>query len=40
LYPNGTSRFAVRRRAEGGTEVDIMLPLGVTEDEVRDAVPV
>ena len=40
LYPNGTSRLAVRRRAEGGAEVEITLPLGVIEEEVRDVVPV
>jgi two-component system, LytTR family, sensor kinase len=27
LYPNGSSRFLVRRRSEGGTEVEISLPL-------------
>lgn len=26
LHPNGSSRFAVRRRKEGGTEVEISLP--------------
>jgi two-component system, LytTR family, sensor kinase len=36
LYPNGTSQFVVRRRAEGGTEVEIVLPLSAMEDEVRD----
>jgi two-component system LytT family sensor kinase len=27
LYPNGLSRFTVRRRVEGGTAVEILLPL-------------
>jgi two-component system, LytTR family, sensor kinase len=27
LYPNGESRFTVQRRTEGGTEVEILLPL-------------
>ena len=27
LHPNGSSRFAVLRRAEGGTEVEISLPI-------------
>lgn len=41
LYPNGTGRLEVRRRAEGGTEVELTLPLGVMpEEEVHDAVPV
>jgi two-component system, LytTR family, sensor kinase len=40
LYPNGTSRLAVRRRADGGTEVEITLPLDDMEEEVRDVVPV
>jgi two-component system, LytTR family, sensor kinase len=34
LYPNGSTRFEVRRRPAGGTEVEIVLPLGaVNEDE-------
>jgi len=33
LYPNGDSRFAVRRREEGGTEVEISLPLHVVAKE-------
>jgi signal transduction histidine kinase len=37
-YPNGTSRFAVRRRADGGTEVEIRLPLGPAEEEIPDVV--
>jgi LytS/YehU family sensor histidine kinase len=35
LYPNGDSRFAVRRREEGGTEVEISLPLHVAEEEAN-----
>jgi two-component system, LytTR family, sensor kinase len=33
LHPNGTSRFAVRNRAEGGTEVEVSLPLRLVGDE-------
>ncbi|MFC5863172.1 sensor histidine kinase [Acidicapsa dinghuensis] len=36
LHPNGNSRFAVRRRSGGGTEVEISLPLrlaGVIDDD-------
>lgn len=33
LYPNGESRFAVRNREGGGTEVEISLPLNVVEEE-------
>jgi len=40
LYPNGRSRFEVRHRAEGGTEVEIALPWTAADDEVRDAVSV
>jgi two-component system, LytTR family, sensor kinase len=40
LYPDGTSHLAVRRRANGGTEVEITLPLGVVEDEIHDVVRV
>ena len=40
LYPNGRSRFEVRHRAEGGTEVEIALPLAAADEEVRDAVSV
>ena len=36
LYPNGSARFEVRRRHEGGTEVEIVLPM---DEEVRDVVP-
>jgi len=35
LHPNGTSRFAVRNRAEGGTEVEVSLPLRLVGD-VKD----
>lgn len=41
LYPNGLSRFDVRRRVEGGTEVEIALPLRIAaegEQKVQDAV--
>jgi signal transduction histidine kinase len=33
LHPNGTSRFAVRNRMEGGTEVEVSLPLRLVGDE-------
>jgi two-component system, LytTR family, sensor kinase len=33
LHPNGTSCFAVRNRAEGGTEVEVSLPLRLVGDE-------
>jgi len=33
MYPNGESRFEVRNRQEGGTEVEILLPLNVAEEE-------
>lgn len=32
LYPNGDSHFAVKRRNEGGTEVEISLPLRWTDE--------
>jgi LytS/YehU family sensor histidine kinase len=41
LYPNGSSRFGVRRRVEGGTEVEVTLPLRIAVEEqekVQDAV--
>ena len=38
LYLNGSSRFDVRRRQEGGTEVEIELPLGAVDEEVRDVI--
>ena len=33
LHPNGASRFAVRSRMEGGTEVEVSLPLRLVGDE-------
>jgi signal transduction histidine kinase len=39
LYPNGGSRFDIRRRPEGGTEVEIVLPWNAPDEEVRDVVP-
>jgi two-component system LytT family sensor kinase len=39
LYPDGTSRFAVRRRVEGGTDVEIALPLCVVGEEPHGPVP-
>lgn len=36
LHPNGTSRFAVRSRAEGGTEVEVSLPLRLVGDEKNE----
>jgi two-component system, LytTR family, sensor kinase len=39
LYPDGTSRFAVRRRVDGGTEVEITLPLSVVGEETHGSVP-
>ncbi len=33
LHPNGMSRFAIRNRTEGGTEVDVSLPLRLVGDE-------
>jgi two-component system LytT family sensor kinase len=38
LHPNGASHFAVRRRASGGTEVEISLPLCMTGEDTRDPV--
>lgn len=35
LHPNGSSRFAVKNRAEGGTEVEVSLPLRLVGD-VKD----
>jgi len=37
LYPDGSSRFAVTRRPEGGTMVEISLPLRLTEEESNGA---
>jgi two-component system, LytTR family, sensor kinase len=39
LYPNGTSRFAVHRRLEGGTDVEIALPLSGVREEADGSVP-
>jgi two-component system LytT family sensor kinase len=39
LHPNGASHFAVRRRASGGTEVEISLPLRVTGEDPCGSVP-
>jgi two-component sensor histidine kinase len=36
LHPNGTSRFVVRNRTEGGTEVEISLPLRLAGDEINE----
>lgn len=33
LHPNGTSRFVMRNRIEGGTEVEVSLPLRLVGDE-------
>jgi len=40
LYPHGETGFAVNRRANGGTEVEISLPLRWTEKEAHAAVHV
>jgi two-component system LytT family sensor kinase len=36
LHPNGKSRFVVRNRTEGGTEVDVSLPLRLVGDEQNE----
>lgn len=36
LHPNGASRFVVRNRTEGGTEVDVSLPLRLVGDEQNE----
>lgn len=36
LYPNGASHFAILRRAGGGTEVEILLPLRLMGEENHD----
>jgi two-component system, LytTR family, sensor kinase len=36
LHPNGTSRFVVRNRAEGGAEVEVSLPLRLAGDESHE----
>ncbi len=33
LHPNGASRFEVKRRPEGGTEVEMMLPLRLLREQ-------
>jgi two-component system, LytTR family, sensor kinase len=33
LHPSGTSRFVVKNRIEGGTEVEVSLPLRLVGDE-------
>jgi two-component system, LytTR family, sensor kinase len=33
LHPDGASHFAIRRRAAGGAEVEITLPLRLLEDD-------
>jgi two-component system LytT family sensor kinase len=38
LYPNGLSRFAVNRRAGGGTEAEISLPLRMAGEEANSSV--
>jgi sensor histidine kinase YesM len=37
LYPDGSSHFAVTRRSGGGTEVEISLPLRLTDEEANGA---
>jgi two-component system, LytTR family, sensor kinase len=39
LHPNGASRFAVRERASGGTEVEIALPFNSIGERSRDSIP-
>jgi two-component system LytT family sensor kinase len=36
LHPNGTSRFVVKNRIEGGTEVEVSLPLRLVGDEKNE----
>jgi two-component system, LytTR family, sensor kinase len=40
LYPDGETCFAVNRRASGGTEVEISLPLRWTGKDAHAAVRV
>ena len=40
LYPDGETNFAVNRRANGGTEVEISLPLRWTGKDAHAAVRV
>jgi LytS/YehU family sensor histidine kinase len=37
LYPDGTSRFVVRRRTGPGTEVEISLPLRVIGEDTNES---
>jgi len=37
LYPNGTSKFSIRSRDSGGTEVEIDLPFRMALEDARDA---
>ncbi len=39
LHPNGASRFVVRGRASGGTEVEIALPFNPIGEGNRDSIP-
>jgi LytS/YehU family sensor histidine kinase len=39
LHPNGASRFVVRDRACGGTEVEIALPFNSMGEGSRDSIP-
>jgi two-component system, LytTR family, sensor kinase len=39
LHPNGASRFAVLRRAGGGTDVEISLPLRVIGEDPSGSIP-
>jgi glucose-6-phosphate-specific signal transduction histidine kinase len=36
LYPNGEGIFTIRPREEGGTIVEVALPLRVIEEEAND----
>lgn len=36
IHPNGASRFAVKNRTEGGTEVEVSLPLRLVGDEQNE----
>ncbi|HEY1938308.1 MAG TPA: histidine kinase [Candidatus Angelobacter sp.] len=39
LYPDGNSKFSVKSRTGGGTEVEISLPLRFAEEETNGATP-
>jgi two-component system LytT family sensor kinase len=39
LYPGGESYFAIRRRAGGGTEVEISFPLRLIGEDARAYAP-